>query len=70
MGKSFKKRFKKLVRKTPQYKLIKGAKDALNPDMGDLGEDPRSEAAQQLIKQDVSRQAGGAQINFTEEKLV
>lgn len=34
----------------------------------DYGGDERSEAASQLIKKDVNRQAGGAQINYTTEE--
>lgn len=34
----------------------------------DGGGEERSEAASQLIKKDVNRQAGGAQINYTTEE--
>lgn len=33
-------------------------------------EDPRAEAASQLIREDVKRQAGAGQVAFTEEKRV
>jgi len=34
------------------------------------GGDPRSEAASQLIRENVKRQAGAGQISFTEERRV
>ena len=54
-------------------RVTKGAKKAFNKyhpmGKGEYDEgDARGEAAAQLIKQDVSRQAGSGQIKYTEEK--
>lgn len=49
--------------------IIKGLAGKVAGSDGDVGGDERSEAASQLIKKDVSRQAGGGQINFTTEEL-
>lgn len=66
---SIKKSVKGAVNKVPAVKVFKSIKGALKSPKEEEG-GTRSEAASQLMKQNVSKQAGGAQINFTEEKYV
>lgn len=62
-------KFKKKINPISRAKrLIKSAKSTFGKPEEEEG--TRSEAAGQLMKQSVAKQAGGAQINFTEEKYV
>lgn len=65
---SFKKSWKNTVNKLPQVKAFKSVKNAFKTPKDEEG--TRSEAAGQLMKKDVQKQAGGAQVNFTEERYV
>lgn len=62
------KKVKKLGGKLPQVKAFKSVKGFFK--VPEEEEGTRSEAAAQLIKQNVNKQAGGAQISYGEEKYV
>lgn len=50
--------------------VIKGLAGKVSGSEGGDGDEARGEAAAQLVKKGVSRQGGGAQINYTTEELV
>jgi hypothetical protein len=65
----FKKKLKKTFRKLPGVQVMKKVGSMFKP-KEEGGDDARGEAAQQLMKKNVSRQGGSAQVNFTSEELV
>ena len=63
----WRKKVRNVVRAASGQSLVQGAKKMFGKPKDEGGEDYRSEAAGGLVRQDVKRQAGGGQINFTQE---
>lgn len=67
--KKFQDTFKKSLKRKPGMQLVRGVKKFTKggKDYEDAEDDYRSEAAGQLVSENVTRQAGAGQISYTNE---